>query len=67
MIRNNTLKGEKCEKKNIMCRSNPCKNEGTCRLDDNNKEVCTCTNGWSSEHCDKSSIQINLPIIPAIM
>ena len=38
------------------CAVNPCQNGGTCHLDAKQRAVCSCTNGWSSNHCDKSNI-----------
>ncbi|XP_078132006.1 hepatocyte growth factor activator serine protease isoform X1 [Sander vitreus] len=35
-----------------MCRSNPCQNDGTCRLiTSTNKEVCNCRRGYSGPYC----------------
>lgn len=34
------------------CRSNPCQNEGTCRLiSSTGQEVCNCRYGYSGPHC----------------
>jgi Notch-like protein len=50
-----SILGDKCDKADE-CAKNPCQNGGTCHLDAKNHAVCTCTNGWSSNHCDKSKI-----------
>ncbi|KAM6908936.1 hepatocyte growth factor activator [Xenentodon cancila] len=35
-----------------MCHTNPCQNEGTCRLiTSTGKEVCYCKNGYAGPHC----------------
>ena len=39
------------------CAVNPCKNGGSCSLDNTQqREVCSCTSGWTSNHCEKSNI-----------
>ncbi|XP_030017471.1 hepatocyte growth factor activator isoform X2 [Sphaeramia orbicularis] len=48
------VEGEiQCERVHYtMCRSNPCQNEGTCRLiTSTGKEVCNCRRGYSGPHC----------------
>ena len=50
-----SILGDKCDKADE-CAKSPCQNGGTCHLDAKNHAVCTCTNGWSSNHCDKSKI-----------
>ncbi|XP_067437088.1 hepatocyte growth factor activator isoform X1 [Thunnus thynnus] len=43
----------KCERvRYTTCRSNPCQNDGTCRLIvATRKEVCSCRRGYSGPHC----------------
>ncbi|KAM9335936.1 hepatocyte growth factor activator [Symphorus nematophorus] len=43
----------KCERvRYTMCRSNPCQNDGTCRLiTATGKEVCHCRRGYSGPYC----------------
>ncbi|XP_070710876.1 hepatocyte growth factor activator [Pempheris klunzingeri] len=43
----------KCERvRYTMCRSNPCQNDGTCRLiTATGKEACNCRHGYSGPHC----------------
>ncbi|XP_030017472.1 hepatocyte growth factor activator isoform X3 [Sphaeramia orbicularis] len=52
------VEGEiQCERVHYtMCRSNPCQNEGTCRLiTSTGKEVCNCRRGYSGPHCSFAS------------
>ncbi|XP_005464505.1 hepatocyte growth factor activator isoform X5 [Oreochromis niloticus] len=47
----------KCERVHYtMCRTNPCQNDGTCRLIiSTGKEVCNCRHGYSGPHCSLAS------------
>ena len=34
------------------CLSDPCKNGGTCALDDEEFATCTCVSGLTGDHCE---------------
>ncbi|XP_032367192.1 hepatocyte growth factor activator isoform X2 [Etheostoma spectabile] len=45
-----------------MCRSNPCQNDGTCRLiTSTDKEVCNCRRGYSGPYCSLASSRRIVP------
>jgi len=39
------------EEDDILCASNPCKNQGSCQ-NGNNTYICTCIEGYTGRHCE---------------
>ncbi|XP_030286671.1 hepatocyte growth factor activator isoform X3 [Sparus aurata] len=59
----------KCERvRYTACRSNPCQNDGACRLIvATGREVCHCRHGYSGPHCSlASSRRIQVNVLPGI-
>ncbi len=41
----------------VNCDTNPCKNGGTCSIDQNALVQCKCTKGWFGQYCNISSVE----------
>ena len=37
---------------------NPCKHEGTCSVDDNDKTHCLCTKGYDGDTCGREADEV---------
>ncbi|KAK3599534.1 hypothetical protein CHS0354_006668, partial [Potamilus streckersoni] len=46
------LTGTNCETETNLCKSDPCKNGGSCKSDNNSHVFCQCVGGYSGAHCE---------------